>query len=101
MRSMVEFICDDFLKGMLFPVIICGEEECELIKCNGRGGTIKHCRNKKTGEVVYLKPLEKLCRLDPSVFTPENTIMVDCSPARHIYNELSNVTLLEKWSYQN
>ena len=100
MRSMAEFICDDFLKGMLFPVIICGKEECEFIKCNGRGGKIKHCRSKKTG-VVYLKPLEKLCRLDLSVFMPENTIMVDCSPARHIYNELSNVTLLEKWSYQD
>ena len=25
--------------------------------------------------------------------------MVDCSPTRHIYNESSNVILLEKWSY--
>ena len=47
MRSMAEFICNDFLKEMSFPVIICGEEECKLIKCNGRGGKIKHCRSKK------------------------------------------------------
>ena len=86
---------------MSFPVIICEEEECKLIKCKGRGGKIKHFRSKKIGEVVYLKPLEKFCRLDPFVFTPENTIMVDCSPARHIYNEPSNVILLEKWSYQD
>ena len=95
MRSMAEFICDDFLKGMPFPVIICREEECELIKYKGRGEKIEHCRSKKTGEVVYLKPLEKLCQLDPSVFTPENTIMVDCSPTKHIYNEPSNVILLK------
>ena len=98
-RSMAEFICEDFFKGLPFPVIICGKEECELIKYKTRGGKIKHCRSKKTKEVVYLKPLEKLCQLDPSVFTPENTIMVDCGPARHIYNEPSNVILLEKWSY--
>ena len=30
---------------------------------------------------MYLKPLERFDRLDPSVFTPENTIMVDYSPA--------------------
>ena len=98
-RSMAEFICEDFFKGLPFLVIICVEEECEQIKYKARGGKIKPCRSKKTGEVVYLKPLERFDRLDPSVFTPENTIMVDCSPARHIHNELSNVILLKKWSY--
>ena len=95
----MEFICKDFFKGLPFPVIICAEKECEQIKYKARGGKIKPCRSQKTGEVVYLKPLEKFDRLDPSVFTPENTIMVDYSPARHIHNELSNVILLEKWSY--
>jgi NLI interacting factor-like phosphatase len=82
------------------PLYVLGQEQCNILKCRNKRGKISNYRVRRMDKDLFLKPLDKLFQLENSVFSLNNTIIVDDSLAKHITNFLRNVILFETWSYQ-
>jgi len=95
---MAKLICQYLFQGIGAPLHIFSQEFCEVMKCKGPGGVTSNLKVKGTRKDLFLKPLEKLFQLLASKFSIKNTIIVDNSLEKHVFNEPANVVLPHPWS---
>jgi len=68
------------------------------LKCRDASRKITTFKELGTSKELFLKNLSTLFKGSQRNFTPENTIVVDDSPSKHIMNNSENVILLDTWS---
>ena len=82
------------------PVNILGQESCDRILLHDDNGSVRAKKLQGTSKDILLKPLSK--RLFPHYsgrYTPQNTIVIDDSPVKHILNSKVNVVIPEPWTH--
>jgi len=80
------------------PSLVLGQESCTKLKCKDRFGKITTFKELGTSKELFLKNLSTLFKGSHGNFPPENTIVVDDNPSKHIMNNSKNVILLDTWS---
>lgn len=93
-------ITKHLFKDLQLPLYLLGQEQCSVIKFRDGHGHLANLTVKGTNDDLLLKPLDKLVELENSIFSFDNTIIVDHNLARHVTNFPSNVILFETWSYE-
>ena len=78
-------------KGLPLPRYVFGSESCGNLKCKNNRGRIENYRWRKSTDIMFTKSLEELFRVGGHVFTPENTIIVDCNRLAQFMNQDDNV----------
>ena len=83
------------------PKIILGQEHCRKIVTAITENVPQYLKVKNSDKEVFLKTLSTdVFPKYNSVFTKENTIIIDDSPYKHVLNDPQNVVLLDTWSYK-
>ena len=98
-RSNVLPIAEHLFQGIEPSFLVLVQEQCAIMKCKNNRGKLVTYKVNGTEKDLLLKPIERLYNLEDSIFTLENTIVVDDSPAKHFLNFSRNVVLLDSWSY--
>jgi len=85
-------------EGIKMSSLVLGQESCTKLKCRDGSGKITTFKEPGTSKELFLKNLSTLFKGSRGNFTPENTIVVDNSPSKHIMNKSENVILPDTWS---
>jgi NLI interacting factor-like phosphatase len=99
-RSNILPVAEHLFEGLEQPLYVLGQEQCNILKCRNKRGKIVNYKVKGTDKDLFLKPLDKLFELQDSIFSFQNTIIVDDSPMKHVTNFSWSVLLFETWSYK-
>jgi hypothetical protein len=99
-RATIIKVCNALFKGIDSPWHVFGQEQCVVLKRKSKGGRIVNYKVKGTDEDLFLKPLERLFDMEDSIFSRENTIIVDDSPTKQVTNNPENVIPFDMWFYQ-
>ena len=97
----VQQLCTFLFRDVRPPVNILAQENCDRIMLRSQSGSLRSLKVQGTSKDVLLKTLSKT--LYPHFsgrYTPENTIVIDDSPEKHILNSDANVVLAESWSHR-
>ena len=101
MEGTTRSICD-YLFGPIEPIKpirILGQEDCDRVPIRKEGRRIFYMKEVGTQKDVFLKTLSnQLFDRYDGFYTPENTIIIDDSPIKHLLNLKENVLLLPSWS---
>jgi len=100
--SMMMFNTDGVSKhlfeGIEMLSLILSQESCTKLKCRDGSGKITTFKEPSASKELFLKNLSTLFKGSQENFTPENTIVVDDSPNKHIMNNSENVIFPDTWS---
>ena len=99
-RRTVEDLCAFLFSDVRPPVNILAQESCDRILLRNERGSIRAMKVGGTSKDIFLKSLSK--RLFPHFsgrYSPQNTIIIDDSPVKHILNSKANVVIPEPWTY--
>lgn len=83
--------------GNEMPFLVLAQDSCTKLKCRDASGKISYYKEAGTSKELFLKDLSTLFKGSRGNFTPENTIVVDDSPNKHILNNPENVILPDSW----
>ena len=86
-------------RDVIKPKVTPGHDGCLKIITSIKGGKCKYMKVWGTDQEVFLKKLDKVSLVEGDTsFIRENTIVVDKSLYKHVFNNLDNVLLLDSWT---
>jgi hypothetical protein len=91
-------ICEYLFRGVQSPILILGQNSCEVVKVRGPRNKLSNLKVKGTKKDLFLKPLDRLFDTVNSKFNAHDTIIIDDSRDKHVMNEPENVVLPESWT---
>ena len=97
-KSTVELIAHFLFHDLPSPYAILGQNECTNIEIGDGQFVFSFNENK----LIFLKIMPQQSFKDSatlSPFTNDNTILIDDSPEKNVYNESGNAIFLESWSW--
>lgn len=96
-KSVVQYL----FRSVPAPKITYGQEQCRRVPLSVSDGVTQYLKVKGTDKDVFLKILSSGLFTKPStVFTKDNTIVVDDSPYKHVLNSPENLVLADTWTYE-
>jgi hypothetical protein len=96
-RAVVQYL----FRAVPAPNTIYGQEHCKRVATSVSDGVTQYLKVKGTEKDVFLKTLSTGLFTKPStVFTKDNTIVVDDSPYKHVPNSPENLVLADTWTYE-
>jgi hypothetical protein len=95
-------ICDLLFKNVLLKLVnILGQDSYDGIRVQNSHRKVSYMKVKGTDKQLFLKSIEKQLFLRfNGRYLPENIVVVDDSPVKHVLNPIENVILLESWSFE-
>lgn len=103
MTSTTREICD-YLFGPIKPIAplrILGQEDCDRVPVRKGGGRTFFMKEPGTQKDIFLKTLtDHLFNRYNGQYTEANTLFIDDSPIKHMFNLPHNVLLLPSWSHE-
>lgn len=103
MASTTSKICEYlFRPSATYPIRVLGQEDCDRVPLSRINNRIVYMKEPGTQKDIFLKTLSKhlFSRLGGE-YTPDNTIVIDDSPIKHMLNMPENVLLLRTWSFKD
>lgn len=99
-KPTTEEICQYLFEGFQYSDFVLGQNSCTITRCRENSGYITTLKEPGTNKDLFLKKLSTLYNGYRGQFKPENTVIVDDSPTKHILNNSENVVLLDTWTYK-
>ena len=99
-KSTVQEVCNYLFQDTGKPFLVLGQNSCTTFKWKDKSGHLTTFKEPGTHKDLFLKNLNTLFNTYYGKFSPDNIVVVDDNPIKHIMNKSENVVLPGTWTYK-